>query len=61
VLAEIPLVAAVGQHNDSGQPIALSETITAQSFVHLAREVIDAVDRRNASLPPTEKVNVKKS
>ncbi len=60
VLAEIPLVAAVGEHNDSGSPIALGDTLSAQSFVHLARMVIDAVDRRNRDLPPTEAVAMKK-
>ena len=59
VLARIPLVAAVGEHSDAGQPIALENTMSAQAFVHLAREVADAVDRRNDSLPPTEKVHMK--
>lgn len=59
LLAQIPLVAAVGEHSDSGEPIALGDTVSAQSFIHLAREVIDAVDERNSSLPPTAKVEVK--
>ena len=59
VLARIPLVAAVGEHSDAGKPVALGNTMSAQAFVHLAREVVDAVERRNDSLPPTEKVHVK--
>lgn len=59
VLARIPLVAAVGEHSDTGKPIALENTMSAQAFVHLAREVVDAVDRRNDTLPPTEKVHTK--
>ena len=59
VLARIPLVAAVGEHSDAGKPIALENTMSAQAFVHLAREVVDAVDRRNDTLPPTEKVQMK--
>ncbi len=59
LLVQIPLVAAVGEHSDSGEPIALGDTLSAQSFIHLAREVIDAVDERNSSLPPTAKVEVK--
>ena len=58
LLAQIPLVAAVGEHNDAGSPIAADDSLTAQAFVHLAHNVIDAVDRRNASLPPTQHVNV---
>lgn len=59
VLARIPLVAAVGEHSDAGKPVALENTMSAQAFVHLAREVVDAVERRNDTLPPTEKVHVK--
>lgn len=59
VLARIPLVAAVGEHSDAGKPVALENTMSAQAFVHLAREVVDAVEHRNDSLPPTEKVHVK--
>lgn len=59
VLARIPLVASVGDHSDSGSPIVLENTASAQAFVHLAREVVDAVDTRNRNLPPTEKVHMK--
>lgn len=59
VLARIPLVAAVGDHNDAGSPIALSDdTPVAMAFNHLAHELIDAVDRRNDSMPPTLKVDI---
>ncbi|MDE6541256.1 MAG: Mrp/NBP35 family ATP-binding protein, partial [Muribaculaceae bacterium] len=59
VLAELPLVAAVGRHADEGTPIALTGTVAAQGYVHLARMVADAVGRRNAELPPTEAVRMK--
>ncbi|MDE6464332.1 MAG: Mrp/NBP35 family ATP-binding protein [Muribaculaceae bacterium] len=58
VLARIPLVASVGEHSDSGRPIVTENTASAAAFFHLAHELIDAVDRRNSELPPTEKVNV---
>ncbi len=60
LLAEIPLVAAVGRHSDEGTPIALGDTLSAQSFIHLAHTVVDAVERRNEQLPPTHKVELKK-
>ena len=60
LLAQIPLVAAVGEHSDSGEPIALGDTMSARAFVHLAHNVIDAVNRRNETLPPTIKVELKK-
>ncbi|MDE6131707.1 MAG: Mrp/NBP35 family ATP-binding protein, partial [Muribaculaceae bacterium] len=59
LLACIPLVAAVGQRSDNGEPIALGDSIAAQAFLHLAHEVIDAVDRRNRELPPTTKVELR--
>lgn len=58
VLARIPLVADVGDHNDAGSPVALGDTPVARAFAHLAHEVVDAVDRRNNDLPPTIKVDV---
>ncbi len=58
VLARIPLIAAVGEHSDSGKPVVTEPTMSGAAFIHLAHEVIDAVDRRNNELPPTEKVNV---
>lgn len=59
LLAQIPLVAAVGKHSDEGTPVALGDSLSAQSFIHLAHNVIEAVDRRNNELPPTHKVELK--
>ncbi len=56
VLARIPLVAAVGEHSDNGSPIVLENTASAQAFIHLAHETVDAIDRRNNEMPPTTKV-----
>ncbi|MGN0210349.1 MAG: Mrp/NBP35 family ATP-binding protein [Muribaculaceae bacterium] len=59
VLARIPLIADIGDHNDSGEPIALNpDSLSASTFTFLAHQVIDAVDRRNAALPPTLKVDI---
>ncbi|MCM1067763.1 MAG: Mrp/NBP35 family ATP-binding protein [Muribaculaceae bacterium] len=59
VLARIPLVASVGEHSDSGRPIVTEPTASAMAFMHLAHEVTEAVDRRNDTLPPTEKVHTR--
>lgn len=59
VLARIPLVASVGTHSDSGIPAVLEPTASALAFVHLAHEVIDAVERRNNTQAPTRKVELK--
>ena len=60
LLACIPLVAAVGRHSDDGEPVAVGDSLSAQAFIHLAHEVVDAVGRRNRDLPPTQNVKVKK-
>nr|MDE6125736.1 Mrp/NBP35 family ATP-binding protein [Muribaculaceae bacterium] len=60
LLAQIPLVMSVGQAGDSGTPIAMEESVASHEFIHLAREVADAVAERNSTLPPTLKVEMKK-
>lgn len=71
LLAEIPLVADICSDADSGHPTSLqlldavSGTVAsanpeAAAFLSLADNVIDAVDRRNNTLPPSHKVEVKK-
>ncbi len=59
LLAQLPLVAAVGQHSDNGEPVALGDSLSAQGFFNLAHMVIDAVRKRNESLPASRKVEVK--
>ncbi|MCC8071060.1 MAG: Mrp/NBP35 family ATP-binding protein [Bacteroidales bacterium] len=59
LLAQVPMVGSICEGGDSGEPIALKDTITGEAFRHLAHEVIDAVDHRNATLPPTHKVELK--
>lgn len=59
VLARIPLVAAVGDHNDAGLPIvADTPNAASQAFTHLAHVAIEAINERNSQLPPTIKVDV---
>ena len=60
LLAQIPVVGSICDGGDSGTPIALEDSITAHSFMHLAHEVIDAVNNRNETLPPTTKVDISK-
>lgn len=60
LLAQIPLVGNIADSGDNGVPVALTDTITGQAFNHLAHEVVDAVARRNATLPPTTKVELKR-
>ncbi|MCM1033591.1 MAG: Mrp/NBP35 family ATP-binding protein [Odoribacter sp.] len=60
MLARIPLIAEVGDHNDAGLPIvADAHGVASPAFMHLAHVVVEAVDERNDNLPPTVKVSVK--
>lgn len=58
LLAQIPLVADVCKRSDSGTPAALSgpDSPRTEAFAELARTVDEAVKRRNAELPPSQKV-----
>lgn len=60
LLAQIPIVGSICDGGDGGEPIALKDSIAGHAFMHLAHEVIEAVDERNKTLPPTQKVDVKK-
>ena len=59
LLAQIPIVGSICERGDSGEPIAMGDTLASQAFIHLARQVVGAVDERNNTLPPTTKVELK--
>lgn len=59
LLAQIPIVGRICEAGDCGQPVTLDDSVTAQAFIHLAHEVVDAVDRRNRELPATQRVKIK--
>jgi len=59
LLGQIPIVQSICEGGDKGIPVALNEnTITGMAFSHLADEFIKSVEKRNAELAPTEKVEV---
>jgi ATP-binding protein involved in chromosome partitioning len=58
-LGEIPLVQSIRESGDVGHPAALqSETMAADAFVSLTREVLRQTVRRNKDLPPTEAIKI---
>ena len=59
LLAQIPVVGSICEHGDDGAPVALGDTMVSHAFIHLAHEVVDAVNERNEQLPPTQKVELK--
>ncbi len=60
LLGQIPMVMNICAAADQGEPIALQDTITGQAFLHVARELTEAVEERNGTLPPTKVVEVTK-
>ena len=58
VLGQIPVVLDICQGGDSGQPIATTDSITAHAFAHTAHNLVEAVEERNNTLPPTTVVEM---
>ena len=56
LLGQIPLVAGICKGSDDGQPIVRVNDVSGAAFKQLATRVMEAVDKRNATLPPTEVV-----
>ena len=61
LLGQIPLVQSICESGDKGVPASVAtESLTGIFFRQLAQNVVEAVDKRNASLDPTTKVEVVK-
>ena len=61
LLAQIPIVQSICEAGDAGEPAALRpDTITGLAFHRLAEAVVAATDKRNAELPETTIVEMKK-
>lgn len=58
LLGQIPLVESVMANADAGTPAALGTTPEAAAYRALAARVVEAVATRNATLPPTHKVEM---
>ena len=56
LLGQIPLVASICKGGDDGVPVILQNSVSGVSFLKLANAVCDAIDHRNATLPPTKRV-----
>ena len=61
LLAQIPIVQSICENGDAGTPVALDEnTLTGQTFLKLADNVVRETEKRNENLKPTEVVSVTK-
>lgn len=59
LLGQIPLVQSIREGSDTGEPVALNDSMTGLAFLNLAAEVVKRVDQRNREMMPTEKVKIK--
>lgn len=60
LLGQIPLVEDICRRADEGEPIALADSIEGLAFIDLSHALVSAVEKRNSSLPPTQKVETHK-
>ncbi|WP_185152959.1 Mrp/NBP35 family ATP-binding protein [Dysgonomonas sp. 216] len=61
LLGQIPIVQSIREGGDEGKPVALNEnSITGMAFDTLVDNFITSVDKRNAELEPTKKVDISK-
>ncbi|HLN20273.1 MAG TPA: Mrp/NBP35 family ATP-binding protein [Bacteroidales bacterium] len=58
LLGQIPLVQSIREGSDSGDPVALNDSVTGLAFRDLASEVVRRVEQRNREMMPTEKVKM---
>ncbi len=59
LLGEIPLVQSIRESGDVGHPAALqNQSIVAEAFTELTRNVVRETIRRNKTLPPTESIQI---
>lgn len=60
LLAQIPVVQGICEQGDNGEPIVRNyDSMVGQSFLSLAQAVVTQTQLRNASLPKTQRVEVK--
>ncbi len=61
LLGQIPIVQSVCEGGDNGKPAVLdSESGVSEAFENLAKNVIRETERRNAEMPPTNILEIKK-
>lgn len=60
-LGEIPLVEQIRETSDSGDPVVISDSDSpsAEAFIELSNRVAQQIAIRNATMAPTEKVEIK--
>ncbi|MBT7896914.1 MAG: Mrp/NBP35 family ATP-binding protein [Flavobacteriales bacterium] len=59
LLAQIPIVQSLREASDAGRPAVLQlNSEISKSFINLAKDVVDVVEKRNLNLPSTDAVKI---
>jgi len=59
LLGQIPIVESICDGGDSGKPVALEDSVTGTAFMKLADAVVNHVEKRNAEIAPTKRVEIR--
>ncbi len=59
LLGQIPIIESICDGGDTGIPAALGDTATGQAFMKLAGTIVSQVEKRNAGMAPTKRVEMK--
>ncbi|MBQ1605730.1 MAG: P-loop NTPase, partial [Bacteroidales bacterium] len=60
LLGQIPIVKSICDSGDNGMPASMEfASIVGKMFAQLAANLVKAVEKRNATLPPTKMVETK--
>ena len=60
LLGQIPLVQSICEGSDSGEPVALGDSVTGNAFMTLAGNLVESVGKRNKEQAPTVKLEITK-
>lgn len=61
LLGQIPIVQGIREGGDNGQPVVTDGySITGKAFLDLAQNLVETVDERNETMPPTKPLEVNK-
>lgn len=60
LLAEIPIVQGIREGGDQGTPVAAGDSVSATAFSRFAERLTEEVEKRNKTMAPTKRVEIKK-
>lgn len=58
LLGQIPVVQSICESGDSGEPVALEDTVSGLAFMDLAQKVVETTGTRNKNQEPTQKLKL---